>query len=409
MLLAAALSLHATWGADEGPADADGAMAAGAAVDTLHPGTIGEGAQALGCGAATGCHAAQQAAWQGGAHAQAASPVYRATVSGLVAAEGTAAAGRCATCHAPAAVLAGADPHDSELAASGVGCGTCHGLAPGDGPIGDGTGTVRGDPALPAITAWQSTAYLGIKGHRREHVQTWRTPDLGTGEQCGSCHQLQVQGVAVRETHAEWEAAGAQRRCVTCHMPRTGGGPRGGRDHAMASGNIGLAGLDADAIAERTAFLASAVSLRAEVRGGLLVARLENVGGGHGFPTAPLDLVQYQLQAEAPDGSWHPLHGGSLFPQALVDADGAVLHGHELWAAAEVRGVPRIAPGETRSWTLELPAAVGEGAVPVRLVHWRVAPGMQTPAMAELGANLDPVVLTEVLAPEAQARVFTPR
>ena len=403
MALAAVLSLHASWVERPDAPDAEARVAAGRAADTLHPATIGEGASALGCGAATGCHAAQQGAWEGGAHAQSASPIYSAVADQLAAESGSAAVGACATCHAPAAVLTGTDPHQGPLADTGVGCGTCHGLQPGT-DIGNGEGMVRGDPALPSITEWQSTAYLSVKQHKREHVRTWRGSGLGSGDQCGTCHQLELQGVTVRDTHGEWEAAGAEQRCITCHMPRETEGPGSRRDHAMASGNVGLAGLDATAVAARTAFLASAVTLEAEVRGPLLVARLQNIGSGHGFPTAPLDLVQYQLQAEAPDGTWHPLHGGSLFPQTLVDVDGKALRGHELWATAALQGATRILPDEHRSWTLEVPAAVGPGPVPVRLVHWRVAPGMQTPGMAKYGANLEPVVLFETLAAEAQAR-----
>ena len=406
MALAAALSLHSAWLGDDEGVDATAHIAAAGSTDTLHPATIGEGASALGCGAATGCHAAQQADWSEGAHAQSASPIYRAVVDQLAAESGSTAVGACASCHAPAAVLAGTDPHDSELARSGVGCGTCHGLSPAE-DVGNGMATVQGDPDLPSLTAWQSTAYLAVKQHKRQHVQTWRSADLGSGEQCGTCHQLEIEGVVMRDTHGEWADAGARQRCITCHMPSTDDGPRRRRSHAMASGNVGLANLDAAALEDRTAFLASAVSLHAEVRGSYISARLENIGSGHGFPAAPLDLVQYQFQAEAPDGTWHPLHGGSLFPQALVDADGQPLTGHELWATAGVRGATRIQPGEARAWTLEVPDAVGTGAVPVRLVHWRVAPGMQSEAMREHGAHLDPVVLFETLAAEVQAHVST--
>lgn len=149
-------------------------------------------------------------------------------------------------------------------------------------------------------------------------------------------------------------------------QPELADDERDPHDHAMLSSNIGVARLSGDdTLAARVRFMASALRLRARVEGAALRVELTNTGGGHGFPTAPRDLVRWWLEARVgAQGAWRAVGPASLFPETLRGRDGASLVRHELWRIHSVAHEgERITRGETRAWTLP-PVA---GATEVRL------------------------------------------
>lgn len=307
----------------------------------------------------------------------------------LAAEQGAAAVDACAACHDPLPVLAGVPSHPVQET-EGVSCGLCHALSADSDPPGDGHYAVTGDPAFALTGRWATAAYLQVKQHLPDHVRAWAPMGLGSGDQCGACHQLEMNGVELRETWRSWTEAGAAQRCVRCHMPREGEGGRRPRDHAFRSGNVSVAALSDDAREARRVFLASAVTVSARFDDGALVVTVLNSASGHGFPAAPLDLVWYGLEAELPDGRVVALNEASLFAETLRDADGNALLGHELWRVASVEGAGRIAPREARQLVIPW-----EGPRPVALLllHQRLRPDLVTDELAASGLFLDRVEL----------------
>jgi len=355
---------------------------------SLDPAWLGSASSTIGCGASTGCHVVQAAAHARGGHAQAASGFYVDVVASLVDEGGDASL--CARCHDPLAALDGTAGVPSDTS-EGVSCGVCHAVVDAHPERADGSYELRGEPSFAAIGAWASTAYMLVKQDVAGHAAAWGPDALADGRACAGCHELALGGVALRSTWSEWEAGGSASSCSGCHAPVVGRAFGDGRpqlDHRFLSGNVGLSGLGPDEVSERVGFLSAAVTLRAERLEGTTVVSLENVGSGHGFPAAPLDLVVYGLDGRV-GGVWVSLIP-SIFGETLLDADGAPLARHEIWLAHGRRGAERLSPGRSRSWSL--PRSDVDA---VRLVHQRLRPELITAELAA-GRMLDSVVLHEV-------------
>lgn len=195
------------------------------------------------CGA---CHADEQHAWEGSAHAQAyTDPVFQAEYR-------AGPSPFCRHCHAPRAT----DEAPDLLAEVGVDCATCHVRE----------GVIYGTRAL------DTSAHAVL-----------REPRLSTEEACAACHEFAfpplgsgalvgyAPGAPLQRTVSEWREAGGQRACASCHMPRG--------DHAL----LGL---------RDAAFVASAVRVRARAtrvdETTRVEVRIQPRAAAHAFPTGDM-------------------------------------------------------------------------------------------------------------------------
>jgi hypothetical protein len=206
---------------------------------------------------------------------------------------------------------------------------------------------------------------------------------------CAPCHSLTHRNVVLRRTFEEWSEGpfgpGKQgtKLCTGCHMPVVGPSYLDFdlHDHRMQGSNIALAGLRGESPEVERAFIESALDLEISVSrhtpgGFALNARLTNEGGGHVFPTAPRDLLDYwfevQFEGRNVEPNWRRLNPAGLFPEKLISRDGEVLTRHEIWRATETQGPEGIPPGSLRDYTFALPGPpTGVERVTIRLMHRR--------------------------------------
>ncbi|MCY2961479.1 MAG: multiheme c-type cytochrome [Planctomycetota bacterium] len=186
------------------------------------------------------CHATVHAEWADSQHAQSwINPAVRALSNDFANTD-------CIDCHAPRPVLETGLanrvlPRESRRS-EGVDCIACHQL-----PDGRMAGTLdRADVACRPVA----------------------TRDLARVEYCAPCHDQHKTVTQWRETEYARNGIG----CVDCHMPFRNGDPNQGRDHAMHGGH------SIDVVRK-------AVTLGADRVGDKVLARVENVGAGHHFPT----------------------------------------------------------------------------------------------------------------------------
>ncbi|MDX2167119.1 MAG: multiheme c-type cytochrome [Deltaproteobacteria bacterium] len=343
------------------------------------------------CGGNGGCHVDTQAQWERSAHRHSANAAYRQTVRLLIEEQGIERARLCAGCHDPVPLLGGRIVAGSGYPfaeSEGVSCVVCHSMQPGIearnghyvvAPSATATGSLR-DPF---------TAYMMIELYRDQHRADHLPVSLSDNSMCASCHNLTTEHLVLRRTFDEWREGpfgphGAQsRNCVGCHMPPIGETYLGFfklRDHRMPAANVALAPLRGESGELERAFIAAALELQASVAasadGFRLDLRLTNARGGHEFPTAPRDLLDYWVEVQFEGGGrqsdWQRVDRAGLFPEQLISAQGDVLTRHEIWRAVEKRGGEGIAPGETRAFSFALPAAPeAVERINVRLMHRR--------------------------------------
>ena len=248
----------------------------------------------------------------------------------------------CIDCHAPRPVFETGIgdrvlPRSSRRA-EGVDCLTCHQL-----PDGGMAGTITSERAACKPV------------ERRE---------LARVELCVSCHDQ-------HETVKQWRATPYPDRgidCLTCHMPYRGDDPTKGRDHRCLGGHD-------------ITLVRSAVELRGAAAAGGWTIEVENVAGGHHFPT--------DERSRAADLFWRPLD----------DADESAGRWFHLYRFRspyrDEVGVPdTLLPfGETRAVRLE-----HEGPVEVAL-YYNLRPVFLDAETAE------PLPLDQVVDPEPDARL----
>lgn len=209
------------------------------------------------------CHAEVQAEWAASQHAQSwVNPAVRALSNDFANTD-------CIDCHAPRPVfetgLANRVLPRESRRQEGVDCIACHQM-----PDGRMAGTVdRADVACRPVA----------------------TRELARVEYCAPCHDQHKTVEQWRSTDYAEKGIG----CIECHMPFRGGDPNRGRDHTMHGGHS-------------LEVVRKAVTLTAERRGDVLLARVENVGAGHHFPT--------DERSRAADVFWRPIAAAGSAPGA---------------------------------------------------------------------------------------------
>jgi DNA-binding beta-propeller fold protein YncE len=365
------------------------------------------------------CHSREYAAWQQSAHAHAgADPMMkycRDVEQGLA---GQSFTRLCVGCHDPI----GARTGDTTLSTGrGVTCLSCHEVTL---PIRAG-----GNAALVA-TPYDWT--VSHKDRAQADLATLRQPEF-----CGGCHSQFVPGTGLSgiDTLAAWKAsrfagsaatfpdgglpdedagiipgddAGADSGatyCVTCHMPSAGGLA----DHRFIGGNVYLSSAlgDGGTVADLTANLARAMTVRAVKSGSGYLVTVSNVGAGHDFPNGVPDLRESWVEVDALDASRNVLLriGGpdpttNLIPASaarfgydLAGADGGLLLRHELSLAASIPFDRRVPSGGSVDVFVPAPKSMPAGTVEldavlyvrsVRTTFYRAATGSPTATAPEV-------------------------
>lgn len=327
--------------------------------------------------AGAGCHDAAVAQWEASPHRWAGreNPWYRATLAAFEADAGAAATGWCAGCHEPGRLVtgaattladdgAGAAAGSAAVAATGVSCAACHGIAAAKSTIGQGQYVLA--PPGAARLAGADTP-LARRLHRwavrldpAAHARAW-SPAALTGplapETCATCHKAHFDAplngyrwVQHMNDYDQWQASHisgyggrsfyqpSPRTCVDCHMPRDDGGARSHRFAAADAATALLSG-DPEQLAAVEASLASgavtvdlfaltaddvrlapldgaAVSSGTPVRLDVVVA---TPGMGHFFPGGKMDTADVWLELVV-----HGADGGPLVHSGGLDADGGL-------------------------------------------------------------------------------------
>jgi hypothetical protein len=341
------------------------------------------------------CHAAVVEEWERSLHAQAhqsRDPIYAALRTLRIERQGPQIAGQCGSCHHP---LANAEP-ESPLAALGVSCRSCHGVA-----------EVREGAGHAALVFADDRVMRGPHDLRAD-----ASPAHGTGPAaahltdgktlCLACHReaRNPQGVVTCNTGNELaEHADASATCTGCHMP-TVETPSGAvstrashRSHAFLGPHAAWEGDDV--------FLRGAVAMNARLDGDALVVSLEN-RSGHGFPSGyPGRLVVLQAIAKDAAGAevWRAWREEAserpevMLTQIYVDAEGQPVMAP--FATAMARD-SRLRPNETRELRFDVPRATA--TVEVSLRFFLLPPK----ASQALGLAQSPLAAPRVIA-EARA------
>jgi hypothetical protein len=374
------------------------------------------------------CHAAVVEEWERSMHAQAhqsRDPIYAALRTLRIERQGPQVSGQCGSCHHP---LANAEP-ESPLAALGVSCRSCHGVAEVREGVGHAALVFADDRVMRGphdLRADASPAHG--TGPAAAHLTDGKTL-------CLACHReaRNPQGVVTCNTGNELaEHADASATCTGCHMP-TVETPSGvvstrtsHRSHAFLGPHAAWEGDDAflpqsagsaaDSLPRsagsaadflpRSAgsaadFLRGAVTMNARLDGDALVIDLEN-HAGHGFPSGyPGRLAVVQAIAKDASGAevWRAWREEAserpetMLTQVYVDAEGQPVMAP--FATAMARD-SRLRPNETRELRFDVPPTTA--TVEVSLRFFLLPPK----ASQALGLAQSPLAAPRVIA-EARA------
>lgn len=343
------------------------------------------------------CHAAVVYEWERSMHAKAhhsRDPIYAALRTLRIARQGPQVAGQCGSCHHPLAH----DAPEAPLAALGVTCRSCHGVA-----------EVREGAGHSALVLADDRVMRGP-----HDLDADVSPAHGTGPAvaqladgktlCLACHReaRNPHGVVTCNTGNELEEhADSTATCTGCHMPVVDA-PSGAvstrathRSHAFVGPHAAWEGDDS--------FLRGGVAMNARLEDDALVVTLEN-RSGHGFPSGfPGRLAVLQAIAKDTSGAevWRAWRDEpserpeAMLTQVYVDADGQPVMAP--FATAMARD-SRLRPNETRELRFELPSGVA--SVEVSLRFFLLPPK----AAQALGLSESPLAAPRVIAEARVAR-----
>ena len=268
---------------------------------------------------------------------------------------------------APKAAVPGYVPPD--LHRQGLVCAACHVRA-----------HVRYGPPPTAGKPAGDTPGLPHGGYRENAAFT-------NSRFCGNCHQFpaggpSLNGKLLENTLNEWRAspyAGQGRTCQSCHMP--------GRRHLWRGIH------DPDMVREA---LTGRIELSPAEDGRLRVsAQIRNSGAGHYFPTYLVPSVKVRLEAVGADGG-----------SRRTLAETVITRDVDVWLTEE-RADTRLAPGEARVLSAELPA--GQAPDTRIELHVDVAPRehyerMFAAVLRDSAAKLDAATRRQLEAALGEAR-----
>lgn len=320
-----------------------------------------ESFSALAC---AGCHAEIAAEWAASTHAKAwTDPQFQAERK-----KDPAVAWLCDNCHTPLA------RQQAELSVD-----TGNPRAPVRRPNPDFDAALRDEGVTCLTCHWRPGGLAGVNPDSRAPHPVVHDPTLRSEKTCTPCHQAEARVeaalVCAFDTGVSWQAAGEQKTCPECHMPRVvrpmaAGGPvrEGGRH--LFLGSLMPKGPQTP---EEAAIVASAqwqpgVALEvggplkapvgAEVR---LSVALRHDGAGHDVPTGdPERFLMLEGEVVAADG------------RVLTQLRERIGQVWTWWPEARRLSDNRLRPGETRRFSLRFKQLTGGVEVRLRLTHHRI-------------------------------------
>lgn len=262
------------------------------------------------------CHEAQFAEWQESFHGQAwTDPMVQALSNGFRMTE-------CIDCHAPMPIqstgLATRVAPRQHGRADGVDCLTCH---------------IMDDGVSVAATRTIDTSK--VAGACRPTL----VKEMSSPAACAGCHNQ-------HETVDELAASGIKETCSDCHMPEVARGAEGGGRKGRSHRWPGAHSLDMHK---------KAAALDLSIEGGVLTAKVTNVGAGHQIPTDARHR-SYNLFLSAWDERGNPLVADKMIGE------------FRLYYRDDFRPSTQIAHGKSRDAKWPLPEGL-RGKVKVRLTY----------------------------------------
>jgi len=285
------------------------------------------------------CHPTHFAQWSGSMHAYTGvDPVFAAMNEVYLADTGDRDRDYCVSCHSPMAVREGEDLATAPAHLKGVTCVACHlveevTLDHNAGQVLADDGVLRGGIADPVRTTAHASKYSLL--HDRN--------DPASSSLCGPCHCVFTpDGIHVERTFHEWRetvfASNDLTRltCSRCHMRGTDGpvavGPgmpdRRRHDHSWPGVDVALIdfpGRDEQRVkiqAELDDSLYARLCVEPGPAGVEVVVRLENVAGGHSFPSGSAVDRRVWVEIRAFDGDTEIFSSGIVEEGQAVTANG---------------------------------------------------------------------------------------
>lgn len=362
-----------------------------------------------GCGATGGCHADLLHDHARSAHDRSTHTAYfQKSVALLEHEEGLEATRICGGCHYPVGLLEGA--HYNEFTQGhAYSCAFCHSISETWYDASPRSGLVLA-PNVDHLELFQADgdgdvsaeARSLIRANPRGHARVFSRPLYKTDDYCMTCHHLMIKQPMTSD-------AFVRPSCRDCHMQARRFVGRTGekRNHLFLGsntslpfalgdsemvdliqhwlkGNLILRGLDAfwelreSARQEPTRAFWLIMSFdpqEAPVAGKSFVVKLltSNVGIGHEFPSAPLDLVEAWPSLTAEDGrgrvffrsgdldrGGHLADDGHRLGGYMLDAEGRKIDRNRVWVTAKKVVERVIPPGQTIEdvYTVPIPDTV---------------------------------------------------
>ncbi len=262
------------------------------------------------------CHEALYAEWKESFHGQAwTDPMVQALSNGFRMTE-------CIDCHAPMPIqstgLATRVAPRQHSRTDGVDCLTCH---------------IMDDGVSVAATRTIDTSK--VAGACRPTL----VKEMSSPAACAGCHNQ-------HETVDELAASGIKETCSDCHMPEVTRGAEGGGTKGRSHRWPGAHSLEMHK---------KAAALDLAIEGGVLVAKVTNVGAGHQIPTDARHR-SYNLFLSAWDERGNPLVADKMIGE------------FRLYYRDDFRPSTQIAHGKSRDAKWPLPEGL-RGKVKVRLTY----------------------------------------
>jgi DNA-directed RNA polymerase subunit RPC12/RpoP len=292
------------------------------------------------------CHEEIYAMWRRSMHSGSyTDPIFLASYMQAYLETGGAARQVCLRCHAPVAVLPGAEDPRESAAREGIACDYCHSVVSVD--------LENEDQPLQIKLDGIKRGPLGDAQSPAHKVA--RSPLHQSAEFCAGCHEYtNPEGLPIFTTYSEWKLspqAAQGKTCQHCHMPATPGRTvRSGLGAGRTSINLhDISGMHSS---EQVRKAATARILRVEwqqPRTALVEVEVANIGSGHSIPTG-LPTRRLVLEAVLYVDGIEVRRFERSYQKALLDADGhPITEDHRtILAARKLLDDNRLRAGERR-------------------------------------------------------------
>ncbi len=266
-----------------------------------------------------GCHKDIYKKWKNSLHAKAAldDPIFDASYMEALKFSGGQAKTLCLKCHAPTVLVTKDYDVKLQITKEGIPCDFCHTVK-----------SVSPGKENPFVFSDGKTKFGPYKGAESPVHETMYSPLHEKGEFCGSCHQLNKNGIEILSTYTEWKNGPYAKKgvhCQSCHMPRSEGkvvDPSVKKSKFIMNLHDVQGGHSVEQLKKAVSVKLSSINrVGNEVQ---VVVRLKNKGSGHKVPTG-MPTRELVLQLTALSGDETVFTGEKVFKKVLTDKKGKVL------------------------------------------------------------------------------------